>query len=730
MKLTISFILGIILVLGFATFVVSSTDYVPDIMNRETPAEILTGGQLAAIMADDLGEPEWVFELVELDELNAEITVIDSTHFAIFPYSANNTRTDNGAYKWKIRVNYTIDETDYEEEGYNVTFVNYEEEVKGNLNKNQLNKTHYFEIPGGLTEFTLIFGENSTIVEGSTPSLAIAPTSLENICITSDGRLHAAWEDVNNDVVYGNSTDDGATWTKKTILASTISRIGIVCAPNDDLIVYYLDTNSDLAEMTSTDGGVSFASATVVINSHSAVHWGVCTSNSASQVECCTIDSADDLWAGIVGTGTGSEISSADSDHCDVEFNSTDALSLIVTDSSGDDLDYMYKVDGGSWSSRGTVHNSRGIVDYNDENDISLAIDKDSVWHIAAIHGDDLQYCLGKPGTWGFGCRELDASSSFSPSVAVTEDGAVNILYSTAGTGAGNLLKANSSDGINWVARQTLQTVGGWPSLMHQHHPAWNNITTPAPYLFNNGSGMYFDTFATNYTPNLNCTELKFPTATGETYNDWYEPTRLFAADNSVAETSTNDQQDYYNFDFSIPTNAEIKGVKVYIEASGAFGPADLDVDLSSDGGDAYGTAKNQVFPELTRTGFFGYGSDTDLWGRTWNYTDFSDNDFRLRIKDVPDYDMNVDFVVAKVCFVQPIVASDTCTPPTDSTDWKVECSDNCVVDTDTQLGGDLFLSGSGTFTINAELFFNNTGQKAVVNSGCRVVINSGGKLI
>jgi len=61
-------------------------------------------------------------------------------------------------------------------------------------------------------------------------------------------------------------------------------------------------------------------------------------------------------------------------------------------------------------------------------------------------------------------------------------------------------------------------------------------------------------------------TELKSPTATGEDYNEWANPTNAYSSDDTYATAQSGEDQDYYNFDFDIPDSSIIEGIEVQVE--------------------------------------------------------------------------------------------------------------------------------------------------------------------
>ena len=70
------------------------------------------------------------------------------------------------------------------------------------------------------------------------------------------------------------------------------------------------------------------------------------------------------------------------------------------------------------------------------------------------------------------------------------------------------------------------------------------------------------------------------------------------------------------------------------------------------------------------------------------------------------------------------VQAPDTCTYTTG--DWSVDCSDNCTITSNVNLGGnDLLFTNSGTFTVNANI---TNYDEIIISSGCRVAIAAGHK--
>ena len=159
-------------------------------------------------------------------------------------------------------------------------------------------------------------------------------------------------------------------------------------------------------------------------------------------------------------------------------------------------------------------------------------------------------------------------------------------------------------------------------------------------------------------TPGPTDTGFKSPSATGQDYNQWSNPTNAFASDNSRAREDRNgQQQDWYNFTFGVPGGATIVGIEVSVEAVDWDCSNDgVDIELSWDGGTSYtSSGKGASWPcetEVTNT----FGGSADTWGRTWSDFEFSNANFRLRLtKTGTDWVfIFVDHVQAKVYYQGP----------------------------------------------------------------------------
>ena len=122
-----------------------------------------------------------------------------------------------------------------------------------------------------------------------------------------------------------------------------------------------------------------------------------------------------------------------------------------------------------------------------------------------------------------------------------------------------------------------------------------------------------------------------------------YTADGLFASDaNSGTNTSTTcpssgkDQHLFYNYSFNLPSGAVVQGITVNLKgkASSNGNSPKICVQLSYDGGNTWVTAKSTSTLSTTNT-VYTLGASTDVWGRTWAQSDFSNTNFRVRVIDV-----------------------------------------------------------------------------------------------
>jgi hypothetical protein len=139
-----------------------------------------------------------------------------------------------------------------------------------------------------------------------------------------------------------------------------------------------------------------------------------------------------------------------------------------------------------------------------------------------------------------------------------------------------------------------------------------------------------------------------------------YTDNSQFAVDtNSGSGTGTDclgtdkDKHRFYNYNFSLPTGATVKGVEVRLDAKvdNTSGSPKMCVQLSWDGGTTWTTAKS-TSTLTTSEKTYTLGGSSDMWGRTWSNANFDNSSFRLRVINVASNtsrDFSLDWAAVKV---------------------------------------------------------------------------------
>lgn len=141
-----------------------------------------------------------------------------------------------------------------------------------------------------------------------------------------------------------------------------------------------------------------------------------------------------------------------------------------------------------------------------------------------------------------------------------------------------------------------------------------------------------------------------------------YTDNNSFAVDtNSGSGTGTSctgsdkDRHRFYNYGFSIPSGAAINGIEVRLDAKvdSTSGSPQMCVQLSWDGGTTWTTVKSTS--TLTTSGAtYTLGGGADTWGRSWDDTNFSNTNFRVRVINVASNisrDFSLDWAAVKIYY-------------------------------------------------------------------------------
>lgn len=154
-----------------------------------------------------------------------------------------------------------------------------------------------------------------------------------------------------------------------------------------------------------------------------------------------------------------------------------------------------------------------------------------------------------------------------------------------------------------------------------------------------------------------------------------YTSNSSYAVDNnSGSGNSTNctgtdkDRHRYYNYNIAIPAGTAATGIEVRLIAkvdSSSNSPK-MCVQLSWNGGTTWTTS--QLTPNLsTSKTTYTLGGAGNVWGRTWNNSEFSNSNFRLRVINIASStsrDFSLDWAAVKV-YYNAVTPTSTPTQPT-----------------------------------------------------------------
>lgn len=126
-------------------------------------------------------------------------------------------------------------------------------------------------------------------------------------------------------------------------------------------------------------------------------------------------------------------------------------------------------------------------------------------------------------------------------------------------------------------------------------------------------------------------------------------------ASGTACNSTARDRHLFYNYGFSIPAGASIRGIEVRLDAlvDGTGGAPAICVEISWNGGASWTAGK--ITPTLTTAeATYTLGANTDTWGRTWATTEFTNANFRIRtitIASSTARDYQLDWIPVQVTY-------------------------------------------------------------------------------
>ncbi len=476
----------------------------------------------------------WEFEIIEdtKQEVSMEVIAINETLIELTLTEHPNSTTSNG-YKWNMALcndansglKYLNEDaqggfdnaiplnpiygklTDF---GMNETWCN---GGNGSIlfssgSKNEFPKKIRL-ITGNMIEFTLYAGTGSVLIDGAINTNFALDVAGENMCMDEVGVLHISYISEINDLWYGNSTDNGTTWSIKELDNGPADYAGIVCGLNNNLTAFFRndDTDDNIDIYESSDGGALWTSIKTGFNTTNNMAIPSCVVDSGDVVHCVARDVTNStLW--YVNSSTwdeevllGQQSGSDDTDHGDIEVDVDDNIYIIGTGSDEDDVDIWSSIDG--YATRNQIDGSLGSVSgvFVDAG-FAIDIDLDGNIYYAGPHTNDLQFCNGTTTNWDGGsgawdCKELSTLQSRSNDIAVSLSNEIHILHDSNSASSSTILRSNSSNnGTTFESRTELQAALTFrASIADSMFPTSNRLDSVLRYIFTNATGVYYDSY-------------------------------------------------------------------------------------------------------------------------------------------------------------------------------------------------------------------------------------------
>lgn len=447
----------------------------------------------------------WNLDVVDLQEVmisyNYTVNEDGSSTFMYVPFSTDSKVTDDVSFRWKFEVYYVGDGREILDPRNEKVL------VESGRTKSDLGKLYSFTIPSGVTRFGIKVGVNSTLIDASASAEGTRWNTEHSICRTSNGTLAIAYEGGLNDLWFGKSADEGLTWEIQEISAGTYGEVGILCRA-DDVIEVYAINSGDVDGFNTSDFGATWSSRYTILDGFIQIEYV------SAEVDSNNVRH----FYGAVGssipyygnsTSYDTEVAFGDvatrSGALAVDSNNTPYVVYINTSPAPDELYMASPRFAGGWNDSVFITtNVRYLNGYHPSIISGNCSGTDTFYVAATDANDDLKVCnatVNNMREWD--CVIVDTLDSFNPSIALTNECRVEVVYSGHATGNSNIYRANMSLGGKWDNRTKIDNVGSvnYPNLADGYFPKWNRINSTGgkSYVIHTRTAttdIYFD----NYT--------------------------------------------------------------------------------------------------------------------------------------------------------------------------------------------------------------------------------------
>lgn len=626
------------------------------------------------IAEDTLGEIEVEYDITDYEAINGTTTI----EFTVKPKKALDS-----AYRWdavlladtteKIRVFDSYDKQKDESSKKepikeDVSKVNSKWTGEGYILKEKekldINKSFRVEIPN-IDSFEMLLGTGSVVITAA----GIAGNSLgtinqKKICRTSNNWTHMVYINTTLDMTYMNKSPNSNTWDGIGIATGTFEYAGILCYPDDNILVYYED-GIDIFGANSSDLGASFTSEYLLLNLDSLEPDPnpSCEVSVDNKVICVGLDRdglcsniSSENWGGTEGT-----FGPSGADGCSVQSDSKGEFHYVTWNTASDTLTINGPEPGGV--SGYNIYDGVSLITDNDIDGVAFEIiEHNGVNHFFVAVTDNSSIILlnsteNSLTKWENRTLRYRAdNSSNNPSMALRHDLWVDVLAANTTideTASASLTRWNTSNNSIEFQNTTEVLNCQFPSILYEQSTPWGRLNNTVSYICQNDTGIFYDTYEItrfqNGTPSgeaippslklgINVTSLK---------RDSY----LNISGNATDDSSITTANITYNY-----TSGKVK------------------VNFTT-------TGTSITTHNLTNI----TGEAGDVFNFSFYATDALNN-------------------VAQTDILLTVQGDDTCTCPV-SGNWNILCSDNCIISTSCNMqNNNIYITGTGSFTIKAPI--------------------------
>jgi len=365
-------------------------------------------------------------------------------------------------------------------------------------------KEFSFTLPISENSFKLMIGDNSTTVDASADNTALTYVSTNGICRTPNGMIHIAYEGGGADLWYGNSTDNGSTWSTVELAAGTFESVGIVCKSDNNLMIYYENSN-DIDGRNSDDGGATWGSAFTIEDDINLVYFDEadCEADSNDKIHCVCYGDHDVFYLTSDAWDSSTDVQDDDSDdldNCDLTIAEDDCVYISCIGVANDDLVVWSDCLNGWGNGKDIFIGDAANYGGRGGNElISTSIRNDTFYWTYGAFGSTYSCNATKDTISSASCSEVNSDYDQHAQIVSNTEGYSMLVYGQEPTI--QLYSQNSTDGYTYDTINTFTTSCIRMNFVDHNYPTVGRPTDLFEYLCADNSGnLYFGNHTIPYT--------------------------------------------------------------------------------------------------------------------------------------------------------------------------------------------------------------------------------------